>query len=53
MYAFNVEFDSFFYTHVDNDGINPIPELMTSEEKYPYLKELFELFKSEISAAFA
>ncbi|MEL6673349.1 MAG: CHAT domain-containing protein [Bacteroidota bacterium] len=51
MYAFNVDFDSFFYTHVDNDGANPVPEMMTTEEKYPYLKELFLLFKSELTAA--
>lgn len=51
MYAFNVDSDSFFYTHVDNDGSNPVPELMTTEDKYPYLKELFVLFRSEISSA--
>jgi len=53
MYAFNLDFDSFFYTHVDNDGNNPVPELMTAEDKYPYLKALFILFKSELSSAIA
>lgn len=51
LYSFNIGFDSFFYTHVDNDGINTVPEMMTSEDKYPYLKELFHLFKSELLAA--
>ncbi|MEL7534372.1 MAG: CHAT domain-containing protein [Bacteroidota bacterium] len=51
MYAFNLDSDAFFYTHVDNDGVNPVPELMTSADKYPYLKELFTLFRAEISEA--
>lgn len=51
MYGFNLDFDAFFYTHVDNDGSNPMPEMMTGEDKYPYLKELFSLFKTELTSA--
>lgn len=51
LYDFNVDFDSFFYIHVDNDGPNPIPEIMTGEEKYPFLQELFTLFKKEVLAS--
>ena len=52
LYSFNTGFESFFYTHVDNDGIKLVPELMTSEDKYPYLKELFEMFKADLINSF-
>lgn len=49
LYAFNQDFQNFFYEHVDNDSMEAMPELISDARSHLELIEQFQLLKSEMT----